>query len=529
VVVSISDDVLEKLRAKLPSAALDELLMHELVGVLVAAGAGPTLAALCDGSVSMARLDALAPRDVWDSMVALIDLWTNAFAGGSEIIVIASPAIPIEAGGIRGKALMAMALTLEAAGVLRIETVETGKKMQFRFTLVDALEGADATLHPAATPSAPNPDFPVVMAQAGPRFPVTVRFIGNGRALSGARDGAMTLWDLHAGRALHTYLGHTGPIWSIACSVDGTRAVTASGDCTMRLWHVETGQCLRVFGGHDDPLRTVELLQDGRQAVTGGWNNTMRVWDLDSGRCLRRYECDAGSHFSHRLPVSMAANRALSNAPGGQQAIWDLHTGACMVLLKFTPYPGILAFSEDGCFVLGHHSADVGKEMAGRLYLWDLPALTLARTFAPFPGQGNGDARPDCVALSACGRHVAAGYANGHIHLWNRADGGWLRAMDRHAGGVTAIHFSVEGLFLLSAAQDMTIRLWEVDTGKCLRLLAAPAKDGAPVFTALPGVDLAQPLHPSAHNDDVPLSDLSDTQKRGALPVVVLSVSVLVV
>jgi WD40 repeat protein len=195
-----------------------------------------------------------------------------------------------------------------------------------------------------------------------------------------------------------------------------------------------------------------------------------------------------------------------------------------MVLLKFTPYPGILAISEDGCFVLGHHIADVGKEMVGRLYLWDLPALTLALTFAPFPGQENGDSRPDCIALSACGRHVAAGYANGHIHLWNRADGTWLRVMDRHAGRVTAIHFSVEGLFLLSAAEDMTIRLWEVDTGKCLRLLGGPAKSAAPVFAGLPAVDLAQPLHPCAHNGDLPLSDLSDTQKLGALPMVVLGV-----
>jgi WD40 repeat protein len=529
VVVSISDDVLEKLRAKLPSAGLDESLMHELVRIFIAAGAGPTLAALCDGNVSMARLDALAPRHVWERMVALINLWTNAFAGGSEIIVISSPPMPSEEGGIRFKELVAMALTLEAAGVLRIETVEAGKKMQFRFTLVDAPEDAHATSHHTAAAPVANPDFPVVMAQAGPRFPVSVCFIGNGRALSGARDGTMTLWDLHAGRALHTYLGHTESIWSIACSVDGTRAVTASGDCTMRLWHVETGQCLRVFGGHDDPLRSVELLQDGRQAVTGGWNNTMRVWDLDSGRCLRRYECNAGSRFSHRLPVSMAANRALSNAPGGQQAIWDLHTGACMVLLKFNPYPGILAFSEDGCFVLGHHIADVGDEKVGRLYLWDLPALTLALAFAPFPGQKNGYARPDCVALSPCGRYVAAGYDNGHIHVWDRADGSWLRVLDRHARGITGLHFSIEGLFLLSAAEDMTIRLWEVDTGKCLRLLGAPAKNAAPVFAGLPGVDLAQPLHPAAHNDDVPLSDLSDAQKLGALPVVVLSVPVPVV
>jgi WD40 repeat protein len=112
----------------------------------------------------------------------------------------------------------------------------------------------------------------------------------------------------------------------------------------------------------------------------------------------------------------------------------------------------------------------------------------------------------------------------GQIHVWDRASGAWLRVLDRHAGAITAIAFSFEGLFLLSAAEDVTIRLWEVDTGKCLRMLAAPARDAAPVFAGLPGVDLAQPLHPSVRNDDMPVSDLGDPQTRAGLPVVELRV-----
>lgn len=510
--------LVEKLRADLPRAARDEFSMHYTIGLFNEAGVGPTLAGLCDGKVSMARLDAAAPRAVWEKMVYLIDLWMNAFAGGSEVITIGSPAVSTEEDGVRHKALQTMALALEAAGVLRIDTVTEGKHTQFSFTLVD-----EDPARPDVAAQAPNTDFPAVMARTGPRYAVCVRFIGNGRALSGSRTGAMTLWDLHAGRALHTYQGHTATIWSIACSADGTRAVTASGDCTMRLWHVATGQCLRVFSGHDDPLRSVEISPDGRRAVTGGWSNTIRVWDLDSGRCLHRYECRAGSMFSDGLAVSMAASRAFSKAPYRHHAIWCLGTGACIGLVKFAPYPFIMTLSEDGCFVLAHQNADVGKEM-GRLHLWNLQELTLAITFAPFPGQKKGTCRPDCLALSPCGRYVAAGYDNGQIHVWNRADGTWLRLLDRHAGPVIALHFGEEGLFLLSASQDRTIRLWEIATGKCMRMLAAPDQRAQATFAVLPGIDLAQPLHPNVPNNDAPLSDLNDTQTGAELPVVLLTV-----
>jgi hypothetical protein len=144
--VAISDAVIEKLRAKLPSAALDESTMHALVGVFVAAGADATLAGICDGKASLARLDAFAPREVWDRMVYLIDLWINAYARGSEIIVIGSPAVPVEEGGIRLKALLTMTLALEAAGVLRIGTVADGKKTQFAFTLVDRKRSTNPSL-----------------------------------------------------------------------------------------------------------------------------------------------------------------------------------------------------------------------------------------------------------------------------------------------------------------------------------------------------------------------------------------------
>ncbi|MEM7254744.1 MAG: hypothetical protein AAF493_25305, partial [Pseudomonadota bacterium] len=59
----------------------------------------------------------------------------------------------------------------------------------------------------------------------------------------------MRLWDVTSGQALKVFKGHTGPIFSVGFSPDGSRLASASSDHTMRLWSVTSGQALKVFKG----------------------------------------------------------------------------------------------------------------------------------------------------------------------------------------------------------------------------------------------------------------------------------------
>ncbi|SIO28820.1 RNA polymerase sigma factor, sigma-70 family [Singulisphaera sp. GP187] len=278
-------------------------------------------------------------------------------------------------------------------------------------------------------------------------------------------------------RLLRSMEGHTGSVFSVAFSPDGTKILSGSGwpwgDRTLRLWDVASGVEIRRFlTATDDPgaethgprevpgeVHSLAFTPDGRQALSGGTGGIVQLWDLETGKEIRRLSGHTGTIYE--LAISPDGRRALTASRDKTARLWDLASGREIHVLKgHTNWVRSVAFSPDGRRAL---TGSGPKDHTMRL--WDLETGGQLKSL-----EQAGIVRG--LAFTPDGVHAIAGInpelpdVPGAIHLWDLDRGVEVRRFDGHGFAVTSIAMAPDGRQFLSTSYDRTIRLWDIASGR---------------------------------------------------------------
>ena len=71
---------------------------------------------------------------------------------------------------------------------------------------------------------------------------------------------------------------------------------------------------------------------------------------------------------------------------------------------------------------------------------------------------------------------MASGSGDSTVRLWDAETGACVRTLQGHGGTVRSVCFSPDGRRLASGSGDRTVRLWDVETGACVRTLEGDAE-----------------------------------------------------
>lgn len=200
---------------------------------------------------------------------------------------------------------------------------------------------------------------------------------------------------------------------------------------------------------------------------------------------------DARMAQEHFFEAETAYQKALKYMPGDfasrQRLLLAKHRTRCQAGTLLFPYPRCLQtftgyHKELTCAALSPSGrfAFVGNDY--EVQLWDLALgkffwrLTRSahQNFWTFQGFANSDTS---VSITQDGAFaVSGGSSDPTLKLWDMSTGECLRILKGHSQGITAIALTQDGQYAVSGSLDKTLRLWELATGKCVRLFKGHKK-----------------------------------------------------
>jgi WD40 repeat protein len=328
-----------------------------------------------------------------------------------------------------------------------------GQFVELARNRVDALRPPPAAapppmvVPPEPTPPKPPPVVSAPLHSFSPSEIVSTALAlspNGGYAVSGLRDGMLSIWEITSSKEFRRLMGHSGAILTVSISSDGRFFASGGEDATIRLWSFSASrEVQRIRAG--GVITALAFSPNGRNLVSGDRSGAVKLWNAADGALLKEFP----GQTSRSLAVGFSANGryVLSGAADGYARVWDVGSGASS---SFGPHSSeVLAvhMSADGAR-LTSASAD------GALWSWDVATRERSSRVS------DEKAAAALAAITTDGRNALIARSDGQSTLWDTQAARAIKRFTSPASAVTAVALSPEGRLALVAADGQQTRLW---------------------------------------------------------------------
>jgi hypothetical protein len=247
-----------------------------------------------------------------------------------------------------------------------------------------------------------------------------IAFTPDSRVVAAACKGGVKIWDLNKGELLKTIDDYGGKATNLAFSKDGEILAITTTKGRIGLWQWRSAKLLRKLKDHDDGAWALDFSPDGRLLATGGGDGKIMIWDVTSGRRI----CEIRAHTEklHSLAFDAQGRHVMTASDDLTIKFWDINTRK-----------EVRAFAESMDKLVTAASSHDRSLIAYGAKTIDIDLLRKRRIDKKY------------------------------IRLRDTGTGRDLFTFEGHTKDITAVAFFPGRRFLVSAAEDRTVKIWDVE------------------------------------------------------------------
>lgn len=296
----------------------------------------------------------------------------------------------------------------------------------------------------------------------GVRFDPAGEFV-----VSGSVDSTVRIWKKENGEVIRT-LKHPAGVSSIDISDDGKSIVTGSYDRIVRTWRISDGILLKEFPGHQSTVWSVAFSPDKKYIASSDEDGVVNVWDIDGVKALHTLRDHKRTIWS--VKFSPDGSKIATASYDASIKLWSVTDGKLLKTIEgHTEAIVDIAFSNSGSML-----ASTSDDKTIRL--WSMPDGKLIRTLKVPEHIQAVVFSPDDKHLLTAGRDKPmigeflqeifgdSEFNKGvSMRLWNVETGELLQTFSEHSNDVNDVAWSKDGLWMASASDDKTVRIWRIE------------------------------------------------------------------
>jgi WD40 repeat protein len=299
---------------------------------------------------------------------------------------------------------------------------------------------------------------------------------------------------------------HGDWVEDVAFGPDPSWYVTVSDDNKVRV--IETdGGAEKIRMSHADFVQKVEVSPDGQWIASTGYDKIVRIWDSASGSLMLEFPLSAnGSAIS----FNQDGTHIIAADESGAISIWDISSlYARLNSIEFTEFVHEARFTPSGEFLIVN---------TDDYNVWRIPASGVTTIKDGTQGEAILRARSLTydTAISPDSKWVAVVENDNVSPQFNRAH---LVSMDgetelplQHGGEVTAVGFTADSQYTLTAGNNGLLTAWEVGSSD----RSFDIDNGEPIFSL--AVSPVNNLAAAGLRDKVKVWDMTTKQLVAEIP-----------